>query len=310
MKRLVLSILMLAISAYAIAIDDRFISPLATVKQNQAFSIAVDEGNVLVRNQYQMWVYSTFNAWQPRLEGSFSSLYPIEDVNIQGGNQLYVSSHEPTNTVTAIDSLNTYGRIFFTNPIIGDKMTREGSTLYVADRFRGIDIFDIGNGVGHDLKASFAEKWGIRDFVAQYPYIYALNDFGVVVVDVSQQNFPLGIATNYQIPDARCLVKDREYLYVAAGKELLVISIRDNDKPLLVAQVRLANEIQSLAIKDQRLFAALGQGGVKIYDVSIPNRLEDINTFYPPAAAYDIALENDYVYVALGRDGWIIYEYK
>jgi hypothetical protein len=113
------------------------------------------------------------------------------------------------------------------------------------------------------MKASFAEKWGIRDFVAQYPYIYALNDFGVVVVDVSQQNFPLGIATNYQIPDARCLVKDREYLYVAAGKELLVISIRDNDKPLLVAQVRLANEIQSLAIKDQRLFAALGQGGVK-----------------------------------------------
>jgi hypothetical protein len=151
---------MLAISAYAIAIDDRFISPLATVKQNQAFSIAVDEGNVLVRNQYQMWVYSTFNAWQPRLEGSFSSLYPIEDVNIQGGNQLYVSSHEPTNTVTAIDSLNTYGRIFFTNPVIGDKMTREGSTLYVADRFRGIDIFDIGNGVGHDHEGEFCGKMG------------------------------------------------------------------------------------------------------------------------------------------------------
>lgn len=310
MKRALLSILMLAVAVSCLALDSRFINALASVKNSQAYSIDVEDGNVLVRNQYQMWVYSTFNAWQPRLEGSFNSLHPIEDVNLQGGNRIYVSSHEPTNAVTVIDSLSLYGKIFFINTIIGDHMTREGSTLYVADRFRGIDIFDVGSGNANDLKSSYAEKWGIRDFIAEFPYLYALNDFGVVTVDVSLQNFPLGIATNYQIPDAKRLVKDREYLYVAAGKELLVISVRDIDQPTLVAQIRLANEVQSLAIKDQRLFVALGQGGVKIYDVSVPNRMQDINTFYPPFAAYDLALENDFIYVAMGREGWMIFEYR
>lgn len=310
MKKTLLVILLLSVLGHAIAVDNRFVFPLAQVKNSQAYTIAVDAGNVLVRNQYQMWIYSTFNAWQPRLEASFSSLHPIEDVNMQGGNYLYISSHEPTNMITAIDSLSLYGKMFFTNTVIGDKMTREGSTLYVADRYRGIDIIDVGRGGSSDLIASFAEKWGIRDFIAQYPYIYALNDFGVVTVDVSQQNFPISIATNYQIANATRLVKDREYLFVAAGKELQVISVRDVNSPTLVAQVRLANDVQGMAIKDQRLFLALGQGGIKIFDISVANRLQEINTFYPPLAAFDVALENDFIYVAMGREGWIIYEYR
>lgn len=303
-------LLILCLSLAGYALENRFIYPLSTVKNSQAYSIDVEDGNVLVRNQYQMWFYSTFNAWQPRLEASFSSLHPIEDVNLQAGNYLYVSSHEPTNTVTVIDSLSKYGKIFFVNTIIGDKLTREGSTLYVADRYRGIDIIDVGRGGVNDLIANFSEKWGIRDFIAEYPYLYALNDFGVVTVDVSQQNFPLSIATNYQIANASKLVKAGEYLFIAAGKELQVISVRDVNKPTLVAQIRLANEVQGLAIKDQRLFLALGQGGIKILDISVPNRLQDINTFFPPFAAYDVALENDFIYVAMGREGWIIFEYR
>jgi hypothetical protein len=309
-KKTLLLILLLCMFAHALAVDNRFVFPLAQVKSSQAYTIAVEAGNVLVRNQYQMWIYSTFNAWQPRLEASFASLHPIEDVNMQAGNYLYVSSHEPTNTVTTIDSLSLYGKLFFTNTVIGDKMTREGATLYVADRYRGIDIIDVGRGGANDLIASFAEKWGIRDFIAEYPYIYALNDFGVVTVDVSQQNFPISIATNYQIANATRIKKDREYLFVAAGKELQVISVRDVNRPTLVAQVRLASDVQGMAIKDQRLFLALGQGGIKIFDISVPNRLQEINTFYPPFAAFDVALENDFIYVAMGREGWIIYEYR
>ncbi|HQQ67495.1 MAG TPA: hypothetical protein PLX77_01580 [Candidatus Cloacimonadota bacterium] len=308
MRRTLLIMIMLA--GMLLAVDNRFVHPLAQVKDAQAYSIDVDSGNVLVHNQHQMWIYSTFNAWQPRLEGSFTSLHPIEDVNIQGGNYLYVSSHEPTNTVTVIDSLSLNGKIFFMNTIIGDKLTREGSTLYVADRFRGIDIINVGRGGGGDLLANFAEKWGIRDFTAEYPYLYALNDFGVVTVDVTLQDFPIGIATNYQISNATRLVKDKDYLYVAAGKELQVISVRDINRPIQVAQIRLANAVQGMAVKDQRLFLALGQGGVKIFDISTSSRPEDINTFFPPFAAHDIAVENDYIYVAMGREGWMIYEYR
>jgi hypothetical protein len=212
--------------------------------------------------------------------------------------------------LSVIDSLNQFGKIYFVNTLIGDKITREGATLYVADRYRGIDIINVGSGGGNDLLANFAEKWGVRDFIAEYPYIYALNDFGLVTVDIRDLKFPLSIATNYQIPDARYIAKNGEYLFVASGKDLLVLSIRDIAKPIQIGQIGLFNDIQSLAIKDNRLFVALGQGGVKILDISVPNRIKDLNTFYPPFPVYDIALENDYIYIAMGKEGWMVYEYR
>lgn len=310
MKSLILIIMILSLALGAGAVDNRFLYPLGQIKDVEANSIQVADSQVLTHNLSQLWVYSTFNAWQPRLEASYYSEYRIEDVNFQAGNRIYLSSHEPANNVSTIDSLSLYGRIYFIDTVIGDKITREGSTLYVADRYRGIDIIDIGGGVSTELVANFSEKWGIKDFVAKYPYIYALNDFGFVTVDISNQNFPLSIATNYQIPDATKLVKYGEYVYIAAGKEILVLSVRDPDNPILLVQTPFFNVIQALAVKDNRLFVALGQGGVKVLDISVPNRINEINTFYPPAAVVDIALYNDYIYVAMGKDGWMIYEYR
>jgi hypothetical protein len=105
-------------------------------------------------------------------------------------------------------------------------------------------------------------------------------------------------------------VKHGDYLYIGAEKNLLVISVRDAEKPILVSQFRFSNEIQGLAIKDNRLFIAQGRGGVKILSVENPSKLEDLNTFYPPYPVYDIALENDYIFIAMGKDGWMIYEYR
>ncbi|MCB5264646.1 MAG: hypothetical protein PHG34_00040 [Candidatus Cloacimonetes bacterium] len=310
MRSLILTILLVLFTLVAGAVDNRFLYPLGQIKGVEANRIQVADSQVLTHNLSQLWVYSTFNAWQPRLEASFYSEYRIEDVNFQAGNRIYLSSHEPANNVSPIDSLNLYGRIYFIDTVIGDKLTREGSTLYVADRYRGIDIIDIGGGVSTELMANFSEKWGIKDFVATYPYLYALNDFGFVTVDISNQNFPLSIATNYQIPDATKLVKYGEYIYVAAGKEVLVLSVRDPDNPILVTQIPFFNPIQALAVKDNRLFVALGKGGVKVLDISVPQRISEINTFYPPAAAIDIALQDDYIYIAMGKDGWMIYEYR
>ncbi|MCK9583996.1 MAG: hypothetical protein M0R69_03675 [Candidatus Cloacimonetes bacterium] len=310
MKSLILIILIASITLGAGAVDNRFLYPLGQIKGVEANRIKVSDAQVLTHNLGQLWIYSTFNAWQPRLEASYFSQFRIEDVNFQEGNRIYLSSHEPANTVSLIDSLSSFGRLYFINTVIGDKLTREGSTLYVADRFRGIDIIDIGGGVSSELIANFSEKWGIKDFVAVYPYLYALNDFGFVTVDISNQNFPLSIATNYQIPDASKLIKYGEYVYVAAGKEILVLSVRDPENPILVTQKPFFNVIQALAVKDNRLFVALGQGGVKVLDISVPQRINEINTFYPPAAAIDIALQNDYIYIAMGKDGWMIYEYR
>ncbi len=310
MRSLVILLLMLSLSCSAFSEENRFLYPLTHVKNVQAFSIIQDNDLVYTRNQNQIIVFSIFNAWQPKIEAGFYSPFMIEDMETQTGNYLYVASREPTNQIIPIDTLATSGKIFFPSTVIGDKLTREGATLYVADRFKGIDIVNIGSGSQREILATFSEKWGIRDFVATYPYIFALNDFGLVAVDISDQSNPHSIATNYQIADASCLVKNGNTLWVGAGKNLLAFNINDPENPTLINQYRLANEINDLQVKDNLLYLAVGRGGVKILDIANPFKILDVNTINTSYTVYDLDLANDYIFLALGKDGWMIYEYR
>lgn len=310
MKKFIILCALILVCLNAIAIDNRFLHQLAQIKNVQAFSLKQDNGLLYVRNQNQIWVYSIFNAWQPKLETGFLSPFPIEDFATHSGNYLYVASREPTNQIIQVDSLSMSSKIFFTYPVTGDKLTREGSTLYVADRFRGIDIVNIGGGSIREIISTFSEKWGIRDFQAAYPYIFALNDFGLVAVDITDQTNPHSIATNYQLTDATCLVKNANTLWIGAGKNLYAFNIFDPENPKLISQLRMANEILNLKVKDNRLYVALGRGGVKIIDVTNPLKTEDLNNILLNVPVYELALVDDYIFLALGKEGWVVYEYR
>jgi len=309
-KKLLLFIILACVLIPSFAFDTRFLHFLVRIGSAPAYAIKEDHELIYVRNQNQVWIYSTFNAWQPKLESSFYSVFPIEDLETHDGNYLYLASREPTNQILPVDSLNAGTKIFFPCTILGDKMTREGATLYVADRFKGIDIVNIGGGSIREILATFSEKWGIRDFVANYPYIFALNDFGLVAVDISDQSNPRSIATNYQLNDATCLVKNGNTLWIGAGKNLLAFNVFNPEKPSLITQYRMTNDILNLDIKDNRLFVVQGRGGVKIMDVTNPLKATDLNAIQTDYSVYDIALANDYVFLALGKDGWMIYEYR
>ena len=311
MKIYSLIILLLCLIVALSAIDDRYLYQLAHFKNIQPYMVVCSEDQVVLSSQNYLWAYSIFNPLQPRLEGVFHSSFRIEDVNVLGSNQIYICSTEPTNQISSVDTLSSPGRIYFTNQIIGDRITREGSILYVADRFKGIDIIDIGKGGMREIKSTFSEKWGIRDFIAQYPYLYALNDFGLVTVDISDLQFPISMGVNYEIADATVLAKNGDIAWIGAGKKLLAINMTDLKHPRLIFQTRLSNDILDLEIKDNRLFVALGKGGVKIYNISNPLKAEDLNTIYPPTTSvYDVALDKDLVFLALGKDGWMIYQYR
>jgi len=311
MNKLILAIIALGLLVLPLgAVDDKYLYQLAHVRGNTAMNIDSSEGQVFTRSQNQIWIHSIFNPWSPRIEASFYSASQIEDFNVLGDLHLYICTREPANVIIPVDSLNSYGKIYFVNHIPGDKITREGATLYVADRFKGIDIINIGTGGLREVISTFSEKWGIRDFVAQYPYIYALNDFGLVTVDMTDQQFPVSIGSNYQLYDAKVMAKNGDVIWVGSGKNLMGINVRDLSNPVVVSQFRLSNDILDLEVKNDRLFIALGKGGVKILDIKNPLRINDINTISTTMTVYDVAVDKDYIFLALGKDGWMIYEYR
>ncbi len=311
MKHTLLLILALTVCVGAAAVDFRIPQLLVHSRTPQPYNIDFQEDQVILRNQNYVWIQSIFNPWSPRLEAVFRSQYIIEDVNMLGDNQLYICSQDPANLVSTVDTLSYPGTIYFTTTVPGNKITREGSMLYVADRFKGIDIIDIGRGGMRELKSTFSEKWGIRDFIAEYPYLWALNDFGLVTVDISNLQFPISMGINYEITDATVMAKNGDIIWLGAGKKLLAINAADMNHPRLIFQTRLSNDIRDLELKDDLLYLALGQGGLKILDVTNPLRVEDLRTITHPAIEmFDVALGGDLIFLALGNDGWMIYQYR
>lgn len=310
MKRFFVILVLTALLVSLSAIDDKFLYPLVHVKGAQATNIEVFDQQVLTRGSNQIWIYTIFNPWQPRIEMSYLSGAQIEDFDLVGDNYLYVVTREPANVIVPVDSLNSYTRIYFTEHLPGDKITREGPTLYVADRFKGIDIINIGKGGLREIISTFSTNWGIRDFVAIYPNIFALNDFGLVTVDINDLQFPVSKGQNYQINDARVMAKNGDTIWLGAGKNLLGINIRDLKNPLLINQFRMPNEIVDLEVMDDRLFVALGRGGVKILNIKNPLQIDDLNTINTPFTVHDVAISKDMIFLGLGRDGWVIYEYR
>lgn len=309
-KHAILLLIMLLCVAISSAIDSRFLTKISHTASQPAFSIATDGDKVITRNQNQVWIYSVFNPWQPQIDASYYSVFPIEDVDVMAGRYLHICSREAANSLLEVDSLNVYGKIYFPSLFVGDKMEREGSTLYLADLQRGIEIIDIGSGGMRETKSVFSEKWGIKDFLAEYPYIYAINEFGVVTVDMSDLRNPQSIGVNYEITNASILAKNGDLLWVGAGKSLLALNIRDLNRPTLVNQYRFAYDVLDLEIKDNRAYVALGFGGVRIMDISNPMRLDELNWINLPSSAMSIALEKDFIFIGSGNSGWYIFEYR
>ncbi len=309
LKKLILIMLILCATLLPAA-DNKFLRRIYQHKHHPSFGIAISGDKVISRGQNQVWIYSIFNPWQPQIDASYFSVSTIEDVELMGDRYLFVSSREPTNTLLEVDSLNVFGKIFFPTLLQGDSIEREGSILYVSDLQRGIEIIDIGSGGAKETKSVFSEKWGIRSFVAEYPYIYALNDFGLVTVDVSNLSLPQSVGLNYELIGAKVIAKHNSILWVGAEKNLYVIDITRLDRPVLLNQYRFAYDINALAIKDGRLFVALGFGGVRILDINNPVRLEELNWINLNSSAMDLALYQDYIFISSGNAGWIIYEYR
>lgn len=312
MKKLFwLCLLLFALSSSILAaVDNKFINRIYHNKQHPSYNIALSGDKVINSSKNQIWIYSVFNPWQPQIDASYYSVAPIEDFEMMGDRYLFISTREPTNTLLEIDSLNVFGKIFFTTLLEGDSIQREGSTIYVSDLQRGVEIIDIGSGGARETKSVFSEKWGIRRFVTEYPYLYALNDFGLVTVDISNLSMPLSIGLNYEIIDARIIAKNANTLWIGAGKNLLAINVTHLDRPVLMNQYRFAYDILDIEIKDGRLFAALGYGGVRIIDISNPTRMEELNWINIQTGALKLALYRDYIFISSGNAGWYIYEYR
>jgi hypothetical protein len=293
-----------------LGLDNKFLRVIYESRIPAVNNIKVFDQFAYVNNDWQLYIYSLRNIWSPTIETGFASTYPITDVFSLDNNYIYICSYEPTNEVTEIDSLNTFGRIYFMNRLTSHKVKREGATLYVSHRENGLEIFDIGRGVFPQKISSFSEKWGFLDIEAKYPYLHALNDFGYVALDISDLTNPRTIGTNYEIVEGSVLAVNRNVVWVGALSTLLAIDITYPENPVIVNRYRFSSDITDIKARGDELFVSLKSSGLKILDISNTRFIREKNSFYLLTAINSIALDGDYIFLGAGNQGWFILEYR
>jgi hypothetical protein len=291
-------------------VDNKFIRVISQIKTPVANNIKIDDQYVYVYNDWYLYIYSIQNLWNPLLETAYITTFPITDIQTINSNNIIVCSHEPTIEIAEIDSLNKFGRIYFAQKVICNKARREGPMLYTSHRENGLEIFDVSKGAWHQKISSFSGDWGLIDFDAKYPVVHALNDFGYVNIDITDLANPRTNGFNYEIVDGTILAVNRNIAWIGAKSTLYALDITYPEKPYIINRYRFSSEISDIKAKDNDLFVSLKSSGLKIMDISNPKNITEKNSFYFKTAINGIALQSDYIFLAVGNLGWIILEYR
>ena len=304
-----LLVMLLIVIHTALSADTKFITYITQVKGFTSNHINYYEQNIYVNNESFVRIYSLTNPWSPRIEAEFVSTSPITDIVNLEPNRFYVCSPEPSTRISEIDSMNTFGKILFAEPLCCFKADREGAMLYTADNNRGLEIYDLGKGLVPAKTATYSEKWGIRDVVVHYPRIHALNNYGYVNIDVSDSAFPVEAGRNYEVVDGNILCVNNSIAWIGAGSTLVAMDFTDPKHPILINRYRFNYDITALVAKDRELFVGLENSGLKILNIANPNRITETNSYFVKTGVSDIALNGEFIYLAAGRLGWIILKY-
>jgi hypothetical protein len=312
MKRqcLVMMILLTLIAVSLQGIDSKFIRVISQTKTPIANAIKINDQYAYVYNDWYLYIYSLKNPWSPQIETAYITTFPITDVLSLDYNHIFICTHEPTNEITEIDSMNTFGRIYLAQKLICNKARREGAMLYTTSTEKGLQIFDIGKGLMPQLVSTFSEKWGIIDMEAKYPVVHALNDFGYVNIDITDLAQPRTNGTNYEIVKGSVISVNRNIAWVGAASTLIAVDITYPDKPVILNRYRFSYDINDIKARGDEIFVALKYSGLKILNIANPKNIIEKNSFPFKTAIRSVAVEGDFIYLAANTAGWIILEYR
>ena len=87
-------------------------------------------------------------------------------------------------------------------------------------------------------------------------------------------------------------------LYIGAGTHLLILNVSNPNSPFREGEVRVPDQVQSVAVNGNIAYLALGGAGVQLVDVTTPTAPLKRGIVDTPGFASDVAAEGGHAYVA------------
>lgn len=297
------------ISSLAAYENYKFLTEIDTIQVNYAARLAISDNTLYVYGDSLLSVYSANNISHPKRITAFTTNEDLNSIQPVPPYDLIVVGPMELG-LTELTDINTMGRIIHTKTFNGTNAARQGSTLYIADADTGLQIIELGYGNFGRVISYFHDYLGLKALDVNWPMIYALNKFGFVTIDASDLSQPVAKGMNYQLIDARCIAVKDTFALIGTKNSLIVMSIKNPDKPVITSQAPYPYPVQNIRIKGSSAFVCLGKGGMRILDISNPKRPIENHSVRAKDRIFDVAFSDDYVYVADGRGGIRIMLYR
>jgi len=301
--------------------------------------IAVKQGVLYADNFLDLLAFDISNPASPvlthREEDVFSSLSFNEDL----GHLLYYEKTEKTVDITCTDS-GWGDPWFFANDAILVDVNTQGvpagesvqpdlgvagsmsrfslynNFLYTIDN-SNIDVFDISSLSNPAWQSEFSVSWGIETLYGLRDLLFIGSETGMFIYSLSNPASPeyLSDYGHWQACDPVFVSGDFAFVTLRDGtfcqgfsNQLDVLDVSDVLNPILLHTYPMDNP-HGLSIKDDKLYLCEGEHGLKVFDVSDIDEIDNnqIETIEGVHTFDVIAVPNKDVIIVTGSDG--LYQY-
>lgn len=180
-----------------------------------------------------------------------------------------------------------------------------GHTLFVADWFSGLHLYDITEPASPRHLAAYHTQGSAKGVLVRGNYAYvADDDHGVQIIDVSNPK-QLRKVSEVATPGLAYTMKlDGDNLYLADHRGgFHIISVADIAHPAIIGSAPTAGKAWAVELADGLAYVAADNAGLLVFDVSDPRRPKQIAAYDLGGAAEDVVIRDHLAYVASFDNG-------
>lgn len=179
--------------------------------------------------------------------------------------------------------------------------------VYAAQGPAGLAVIDIEDpsspkAVAYlDTPGGCVRLWSDGDDV-----VVAEGSLGLAVLDARRPSEPRAVATWQGRDYVRHAIALGKYIYAADGRAGIAVLQRRSDKLEELGRLEPGGDARALFVQGGQLLAALGGGGLAVYDVADPAQPIWLSTMKVPDAARDVEADERHAFVAGGETGLLV----
>ncbi len=182
-------------------------------------------------------------------------------------------------------------------------VSKEGSTLYIADGDSGLQIINIQNPLNPVWLGSFDTSGTVMSSHVSGNTAYVADGYGLHIVDVNDPQNPVHLGYLNTVGLARSIDLADTIAILANGWSIKTIDVSNPQLPVLLGSCNTPGQANYVVTDGIKAFIADGNSGLCIVNFINPQHPVQIASWYTAGNATCVSLHGNYIYMADGEEG-------